>query len=181
MRLINYEDNEIKVADEALLIRPIRELFEADKTKSKEQFWRQMSYMYFMYDPRSTYMYLTIESEREEEIRKQEGFPEDWKPSAKLIAASEQYKAHVITTSSLLLDDLRVGINNIRTFFRTVNLSDVDEKGKPLYQISAVTSAIKQAIELTKMLSEAEKALAQDLSEESGVRGSAAPSMFEDV
>lgn len=181
MRLINYENGEIKVADEAFLIRPIRELFEADKSKNHEQFWRQMSYMYFMYDPRSSYMYLVDEEERAEEIMKQEGLGPDWTPTTKLISAIEQYKAHVVTTSALLLEDLRVGINNLRSFFRTVNLSDVDDKGKPVYQVSAVTSAIKQAIELTKMLADAEKSLAQDLSTDSGVRGSAAPSMFEEV
>lgn len=181
MHLINCENNEIKVSDEALLIRPIRELFESDKSKNKEQFWKQMSYMYFMCDPRSTYMYIIDEEERAEEIKKQEGLDVDWTPSEKLNSAIEQYKAHVITTSALLLEDLRVGINNLRVFFRTVNLKDVDDKGKPLYQVSSVTSAIKQAIELTKMLAEAEKSLAQDLSEESSVRGSAAPSMYEDI
>ena len=179
MKLINYDGGELKVADEAFLIRPIRELFEDDKSKNHEQFLRQMSYLWFMSDPRSSYMYLTSETERSEEIKKQEGFGADWKPSEKLIAAIEQYKSHIITTSSLLLEDIRIGIDNVRAFFRTVNLGDVDEKGKPIYQISAVTGAIKQAIELTKMLAEAEKSLAQELTEDSGVRGSAKPSTFE--
>lgn len=181
MKLVEFDGVEFKIADEALLIRPIRELFGKDKTVKKEQFWRQMSYMWFMCDPRSTYMYLTDEAERSEEIKQQEGFDPDWKPSPLLIQAMEQYKKHVVTTSSLLLEDLRIGINNLRTFFRTVNLNDVDSKGKPLYQVSSITNAIKQAIELSKMLGEAEKELAKDYAQEVEVRGSLSPATYEDI
>lgn len=179
MKLISYDGGELKVADEAFLIRPIRELFEEDKSKNHEDFWRQMSYLWFMCDPRSSYMYLTSEDDRAYEVKKQEGFDDNWVPSLKLEEAMLQYKSHVITTSSLLLDDLRIGINNLRTFFRTVNLNDTDKNGKPLYQVSSITGAIKQAIELTKLLAEAEKSLTQELTEDSGVRGSARPSEFE--
>lgn len=180
MKLIKYDGVELKVADEAFLIRPIRQLYEADRTKSKEQFWKQMSYLWFMCDPRSSYMYLTDEEARAEEIKMQEGFDPDWKPSQKLLDAMEQYKKHVITTSSLLLEDIRMGIDNIRSFFRTVDLTATDDKGKPLYQVSSVTSAVKQAIELSKMLGEAEKELARDYENEGSARGSLQKSAFED-
>lgn len=180
MKLINYDGMEIKVTDEAFLIRPIRQLYEADRTKSKENFWKQISYLWFMCDPRSSYMYLTNEEQRAEEIKLQEGFDPDWQPSEKLKAAMEQYKKHVITTSSLLLEDIRIGIDNIRKFFREVDLSQTDDKGKPLYQVSSVTSAVKQAIELSKMLGEAEKELARDYEKESSARGSLQKSAFED-
>ena len=35
MKLIEFDNFELKVADEAFLIRPIRELFEKDKSKKK--------------------------------------------------------------------------------------------------------------------------------------------------
>lgn len=181
MKLITYDGAELKVTDEALLIRPIRQLLEQDKTKSKENFYRQMSYLWFMCDPRSTYMYMTDETERAHAIKEQEGFDIDWEPSPLLVQAMEQYKKHVVTTSSLLLEDLRIGINNLRVFFRTVNLQDTDSKGKPLYQVSSITSAIKQAIELSKMLGEAEQELAKDYEQEQEVRGSQTPAAYEDI
>ena len=61
MKLIEFDGMEFKIADEALLIRPIRELFEKDKSKKKEEFWKQISYLWFMCDPRSTYQYLVDE------------------------------------------------------------------------------------------------------------------------
>ena len=51
MKLIEFDNYEIRVADEALLIKPIRKLFNQDKTSTKEKFFQQMSYMYFMINP----------------------------------------------------------------------------------------------------------------------------------
>ena len=68
MKLIEFDNYEIKVADEALLIKPIRKLFNQDKTSTKEKFFQQMSYMYFMINPASTYMYIVDSEERAKEI-----------------------------------------------------------------------------------------------------------------
>ena len=92
MKLIKYDGVEFKIADEALLIRPIRELFRQDKSKKKEEFWKQISYLWFMCDPRSTYQYLIDENERAAEIKRQEGLGEKWKPSALLQEAMDVYK-----------------------------------------------------------------------------------------
>lgn len=181
MKLIEYDGQEFKIADEALLVRPIRELFQKDKSKRKEEFWRQISYLWFMCDPRSSYMYLTDEEERAAEVRAQEGFEDTWKPSPLLISAMEQYRKLVVTTSALLIEDIRYGINNVRAFFREADPRTLDDKGRPLYQISSVTSAIKQGLELSKMLAIAEKELARDFESENAARGSAEAATYEGI
>lgn len=181
MKLIEYDGQEFKIADEALLVRPIRELFQKDKSKRKEEFWRQISYLWFMCDPRSSYMYLTDEEERATEVRAQEGFEDTWKPSPLLVSAMEQYRKLVVTTSALLIEDIRYGINNVRAFFREADPRTLDEKGRPLYQISSVTSAIKQGLELSKMLAIAEKELARDFESENAARGSAEAATYEGI
>jgi len=181
MRLISYDGFELKVADEALLIRPIRELFEADRSKRKEQFLRQMSYLYFMTDPRSTLMYVTDEEERSREVRLQEGFPDGWEPDARLRAAMERYRAHTVTTSSLVLQSMRKSIDNLRRFLEQVDLLAVDDRGKPLYQVAAITTAIKQVPEISRALAEAERALERDFADaDMKARGSRELSPFED-
>ena len=181
MKLIEFDGLELKVADEALLITPIRYLFENDKSKKKDNFWRQMSYLWFMCDPRSTYQYLTDEKERDLEIRKLEGYPEDWEPNYLLKDAMNIYRQQTITTASLLLEGMRKGIDNVRKFLADVDLFAVDEKTqKPLYQVSTITSALKQIPELAKALVDAEKALAKDFDTEDSARGNAEKSAFED-
>ena len=181
MKLIEFDGIEFKLADEALLIRPIRQLFEKDKSKKKEEFWNQISYLWFMCDPRSTYQYLVNEADRAAEIKKLEGFQEDWEPSELLQEAMNIYRQQTTTTASLLLEGMRKGIENVRKFLADVDLFAVDEKTqKPLYQVSTITSALKQIPELAKALVDAEKALAKDFDTEDSARGNAEKSAFED-
>lgn len=180
MKLIEYDGMELKVADEALLVRPFRELFNADRSRGKEQFIRQMSYLWFMVDPRSPYVCITDEAARAAEVKAQEGFPEDWEPSEKLREAMERYAALTVTTQALLLQSTRKAMANLRRFLETVDLLATDDHGKPIYQVSAITTALKQMPELSKALAEAEKALAKDFEEEGKARGSLQKSVYED-
>ena len=181
MKLIEFDGLEFKIADEALLIRPIRELLEKDKSKKKEEFWKQMSYLWFMCDPRSTYQYITDEKSRSLEIKAQEGLGVDWEPSETLKDAMEVYRKHTVTTSSLLLEGMRKGIENLRKFLTEMNLAAKDKSGRPIYQVSTMTSALKQVPDLAKALVEAEKSLAKDFATDDKARGNAEKAVGEDI
>ena len=75
MKLIEYDNYQLKLSDEAYLVRPIRKLFNQDRSSTKEKFWQQISYLYFMTDPISSYMYIIDPEERAKEIKIQEGLP----------------------------------------------------------------------------------------------------------
>ena len=171
MHIINYENYEITLTDEAFYIKPIRELFNADRTKNKEKFLQQMSIIYFLVDPRSSYSYIIDEEERFEEIKIQEGLPKDFKIDKKLQEAIDIYKKHIITTSYLLLQDTKTAVDKVRKFLREVDLFAVDDKGKPMYTIQSITSAIKQIPQLAKDLVEAEKMIAKEIEEAGRARG----------
>jgi len=173
MKLIEFDGLEFKIADEALLVRQIRELFEQDKSKRKEQFWKQISYLWFMCDPRSTYQYITDEMSRSLEIKAQEGFDVDWEPSDLLKEAMDIYRKHTVTTSALLLEGMRKGIDKLSTFLSTTEISEKT--------VSAMTSALRQIPELAKALVEAEKSLAKDFAAEDNARGSATKAVGEDI
>lgn len=180
MKLIEYDGEQLKVTDEAFHVRGIRELFESDKSKKHEKFMRQLAYLWFMVDPRSPYQYLTDKDTRSAEIKKQEGFESDWEPSEQLQTAMNDYASLTVTTQSLLLQSMRKGIDNLRAFFESVDLTAVDRNQKPIYQVASVTTALKQVPELAKALADAEKSLAKDFAEESMMRGSATKSIDED-
>ena len=173
MKLIEFDGIEFRIADEALLIKQIRELFEKDKSKRKEEFWKQMSYLWFMCDPRSTYMYITDEEERAREIKEQEGIDEDWTPSSLLKEAMLIYKKHTITTSALLLEGMRKGIDKLSKFLGDTEFSDKT--------VSAMTSALKQIPELAKALAEAERSLAKDFASDDKTRGNIEKAAGEDL
>lgn len=180
MHILEYNNYQVEPTQEAFLIKPIRDLYNADKTKTKDKFMTQMSIIYFLVDPRSSYNYIIDEKDRLAAIIEQEGLPANFKIDKKLQSAIDIYKKHTITTSYLLLQDTKLAIDKVRQFLRDVNLKDTDDKGKPLYTINSVTSAIKQIPQLAKDVIEAEKAINREIEEHGKLRGTANKTLMDD-
>lgn len=171
MHILEYQNYEVVPTEEAFLIKPIRDLYNNDKSKTKEKFMQQMSILYFMVDPRSTYNYILSDEDRFQAILEQEGLPKDYKIDKKLQDAMEIYRKHTVTSSFLLLQDMKIAIEKVRQFLRDVDLTAVDDKGKPLYTINSVTAAIKQIPQLAKDVVEAEKTITKEIEEQGRARG----------
>lgn len=168
VELINYE---VVPTQECFLVKPLRQLFNADKSKNKEKFMQQLSVVYFMADPRSSYNYVTDLDDRLEMIKEQEGLDKNFKIDDKLSEAIECYKKHTMTTSTLLLEDARTAVDKVRQFLREVDLDAVDDKGKPKYTINSITAALKQIPQLAKDLQETEKTVTREIEEVGRARG----------
>ena len=180
MHILEYNNYQIEPTQEAFLIKPIRDLYKADKSKTKDKFMTQMSVIYFLVDPRSSYNYIIDEDERLKAIIEQEGLPSNFKIDKKLQEAIDIYKKHVITTSYLLLQDTKLAIDKVRQFLRDVDLTAVDDKNKPIYTINSVTSAIKQIPQLAKDVIDAEKAITREIEEQGKLRGTANKTLMDD-
>lgn len=173
MKLITTEGYSLKIADEALLIKPIRKLWNQDRSASKEQFYRQMSYLYFMVDPRSTYSYILDEGERAKAIIEQEGLGEDFTPSPLLREAMDIYKKHTVTPSQELLNAALKAAHTVSEFLMKPDiLEQEDDKGKPKYQISSITSALKNVEGIVSSLQNLQRKVESELTEQSKARGS---------
>lgn len=171
MHILEYSNYLIQPTQEALLIKPIRKLYNKDKTKNKEKFLQTMSLIYFYVDPRSTYNYITNDEERFQAILKQEGLPKNFTITKEIQEAIDEYRKHCITTSFLLLQDTKIAIDKVREFLRDVDLNKLDDKGKPIYTIQSVTTAIRQIPQLAKDVLEAEKAVSKEIEEQGRARG----------
>ena len=182
MHLVSFDNYELKISPEALLVKPIRDLYRKDTMRNKDFFYRQMSYIYFMIDPRSTYMYITNEEERSKTIIEQESLANAnnvFNISKELEKAMEWYKKHTITTSSLMLQSTLIAADKIRKFLTEVELTEVDDNGKSKYDVSKITNAMKNVMEIIPKLKELEKKVVQDTEDKTrtGIRQKA---MFED-
>lgn len=172
MKLIQFIDYQIKLADEAFLIKPIRKLFNQDRSERKERFFQQMSYLYFMVDPRSTYAYLLDEDERKQAIIEQEGLDPNFQPSSLLKEAMEIYKNHTITASQKLLESALISAEKVSKFLRDVDLYEEDDKGRPKYQVSQITTALKNVEGIVTSLQNLQKKVDQEVNEQGKARGS---------
>lgn len=168
MKLIKIEDYQLKISDEALLVKPFRRLWNMDRSQGKEQFYRQMSLIYFTYSPTSNYSYILDEKDRMQEAMEQEGITEV-KFTPELKAAIEAYKKLTKTSSSELLADTRQIVGKLRDALKAIKF---DPSSKDVVSdISAVTTIVGKIPKLVKELTEAERAVAKELAEQGSVRG----------
>lgn len=169
MKLLQYINYQVVVTDEALLVKAIRDLYNADTTKTKETFMQQASIIFFMADPRSSYSDIIDSKEKFEEILKCEGIKV--KMTKTLQAAIDRYAELSQTTSSKLLEDTKIAVSKVRKFLREVDLDQLDDKNRPIYTVSSITTAIKQIPQLSKDLVETERVVNKEIEEQGRMRG----------
>lgn len=169
MKLIKVENFELKVADEALLVKPIRKLFNQDRSKNKEAFYKQMSILYFVYDPSSNYSYIVNDKDRLTEVLAQEGIS-DFKMTPEFKDAVETYKKLTVTPSSIFLDDIQMVMDKMRKALKNIDFESLDEKDM-VNAIKTVTAVVSATPKLTKDLAAARKAVEKEREEQASARG----------
>lgn len=180
MRLLKYEGYTLTIEPEALTIKSIKNLWNRDKSKGKERALSELGYIYFMVDPRSTYSYITDIDSREEKIILEEGLPKGWKPDKIVQDAMKSYKDSIVTTSYLLLEDTKFAVDNLRKYLRSMDFTETDDKGKPKYPVNTLATAVNQVADLAEKLMKAERTVAQEIVENSKMRGQKDKSILED-
>ena len=179
MRLLKYEGYKVTIAPETLTLVPFKKIWNRDRTASKDRALSEISYIYFMIDPRSDYQYLVDEDERSKAIIEDTGMPSNWKPDKLMKEAMELY-GKFKPTAALLLEDTRYAVEKLRKLLRSIDLEEKDDKGKPVYTLNTITATIKQVPSLAKDLDEAEKALANEMRNSGKMRGQGEKTIMED-
>nr|DAI06391.1 MAG TPA: hypothetical protein [Crassvirales sp.] len=180
MKLFRYEGYNLTISEEALALKAFRQVWNRDKSASKERAIMELGYCYFMEDPRSDYQYIVDREERSKSIKEGEGLRPNWEPDTTVKEAMKLY-ASFKTTSALLLEDTRVAVDKLRQLLRDIDLTKEDDKGKPVYTLNTVTATIKQIPSLIKDLDEAERALVKELAQNDKVRGAQEKAIYEDM
>lgn len=179
MKLFKYEGYKIEISEEAFALKVFRQIWNRDRTVNKEKAISELGYVYFMTDPRSDYQYLVDEEERSRAIIEGEGLPSDWKPD-KLVREAMEFYGRFKPTAALLLEDTRYAVDKLRKLLREIDLTEIDEKGRPIYTLNTITATIKQVPLLAKDLDEAEKALASEMRNQGRMRGQGEKTIMED-
>lgn len=171
MKLFKYEGYRVVISEEAMMLKPFKKIWDRDKHDDKRDALNELAFIYFFADPRSDYQYITIPEDRIRAIKEGEGLPDKWEPDKDLLKAVEFYDSFK-PMSALLLDDSRKMINKLRDYINDIDFNEKDDKGRPVYTMSSITSTIKQIPELTKTLNEAERLVNQEMLEAAKARGS---------
>lgn len=171
MKVFKYEGYEVKIAPEALALRPFKKIWEKDKSKNKENATQEMSFLYFYCDPRSDYQYIVDDEDRLEAVKKGIGFEDKWKPDATLQAAIAFYRTFD-SPAAILLRTASEAVDKVQKTIK--DLTPDDTKSLKEY-----LTTLKLIPEVATMLRDAEKALAEEM-EYGEAAGSIEKGMFED-
>ena len=180
MKLFKYEGYKITISEEALLLKPFKAIWKRDKSLNKEKALSELGFIYFFCDIRSDYQYIVDEESRMASIKEGEGMPEDWTPDSVVLEAMQFYSTFK-PTSALLLEDTRFAVDKLRKLLREIDLTQTDERGKPIYTLNTITATIKQVPSLVKDLDEAERSIAKEIAQSDKVRGAQSKSIYEDL
>jgi hypothetical protein len=180
MKLLEFENFEVKPTAEALLVRPIRRLYNADRSKQKERFYQQISYLFFMVDPRSTYSYIIDPEERAQQIILQEGLPKDFKPSSDLEEAMRIYEQHITTSSKRLLESTKIAVDALSEELRQTKerLRERTEKGAAVTKVNDVMGTLEKVLKFIPQLQDLERKVDAEIKDTTRARGTS-NSMFE--
>ena len=178
MKLVKINNYKLEIEDELLLLKPFKEVYKADKTKDKSKFMDFLTIVYYAYDPRSDYNYITDEESRIQEVCDSNGF-EVPKFTQRELECIELYKKSTTTASTLLLEDTKLTIEKIREMLKSVDFSILEEKDK-VNAIKSIASTVSMIPKLVKDLAEAEKAVTKEIEEAGRARGGNAKKLFED-
>jgi hypothetical protein len=171
MKLFKYEGYEVRVAPEALTLKPFKKLWDRDKSKTKEKATMELSFLYFYCDPRSDYQYIVDDSDRMDAVKEGIGFDSNWKPDATLQKAIDFYGTFD-TPAAELLRTSRTGVEKVRKLVETLEPDDTKS-------LKDYLTVMKLIPEVASMISEAEKTL--NAEEEYGeARGQIEKAMFDD-
>lgn len=179
MKLFKYEGYKITISEEALLLKPFKAIWKRDKSQNKDRALSELGFIYFFCDIRSDYQYIVDEELRLKEIKLGEGLPEDWEPDTLVKEAMVFYNTFK-PISALLLEDTRYAVDKLRKLLRDIDLTQTDDKGKPIYTLNSITATIKQVPSLVRDLDEAEKSIAKEIAQNDKVRGTQTKSIYED-
>ena len=171
MKLFKYEGYEVKVAPEALTLKPFKKIWDRDKSKTKERAIQEFGFLYFYCDPRSDYQYIIDPEDRLEAVKKGEGFPGEWKPDATLMKAIEFYSSFD-TPSAMLLRAASEAVDKVQKTLKELEPDDTKS-------LKDYLTALKMIPEVAAMMKDAEKALNEEM-EYGEAKGSIEKTLFDD-
>ena len=171
MKLFKYEGYEVRVAPEALTLKPFKKLWNRDKSKDKEKAMIELSFLYFYCDPRSDYQYIIDDEIRMDAVKEGQGLPENWKPDAAVKEAITFYRSFD-TTSAVLLGAAAEAVDKVQKLIK--DLEPDNTKSLKEYLM-----ALKLIPEVASMIQDAEKALNEE-QEFGEAKGAMEKTLFDD-
>lgn len=185
MNLIEFDKGtySVKYSPLLLTLEPFKKIIDRDKTKNKEIAIKEISFIAFFADIRSDYMYIVNDEERARELVNDLELPKNWKIDATIKQAIEFYTSRSTTVNSSIYKSACKAAIDISNYLNKTDalLSERDENGKVVTDISKITSALEKVPKIMANLNSAHTELIKEQKITEGrTKGSKTFNIFED-
>lgn len=185
MNLIEFDKGtySVKYSPLLLTLEPFKKIIDRDKTKGKEIAIKEISFIAFFADIRSDYMYIVSDEERARELVNDLELPKNWKIDTTIKQAIEFYTSRSTTVNSSIYKSACKAAIDISNYLNKTDalLSERDENGKVVTDISKITSALEKVPKIMANLNSAHTELIKEQKITEGrTKGSKTFNIFED-
>ena len=159
---------------EILLVREFKNLFDKDKSKDKNQAFKELTYIYLALDWKSPYSQYT-ELERHEEALRDSGLTEEEFNNPVFREACRKYRALQDSNKSIkMLNAAKTAVDRFIDYFEViVDLNERDQNGKPIFSAEKVMKEVSNLTKVHQELIDLENAVKKELIEQSTLRAGA--------
>ena len=153
------------------MIPELKTIWDADETKDKIEAIKKLSYIYFLCDYKSPYVLSVPPELVAKTVAKDFMKDEDYEPDSSTLAAIDKYKELQKTPSMSLLEAATITIHKLSSYLRSVDLSERDKSGKPVYKPSDVTNSLKSIGGIVESVAKVQEQIEKETVAQGKLRG----------
>ena len=176
--LFDMKDGKFIVNPERLIIPPFREIWERDKTKTKEVAIAELSFVYFVADFESPYANFP-EDERLERVKADFLTKYKVRGDELLNRAIAKYQEFQSTHSMRLLKSAQSAADKMSGYFKSVDFTAQSDDGKLLYVAKDVATTLGNVGKIIESLDKVEEKVKKEIKTEVKIRGGGKASPYE--
>jgi hypothetical protein len=178
MEIFTLSNNQPIVTTEALLIKQFKDLYDRDRSKNKDLAHKELAWVYFTTDYKSKYLTYDIET-REEILKEDLNLNKTWEPDELIKLAQDKYDQLQQTPTLNYLRSMLNAQQKSTDYFNSVDYSLLDAKGRPVYTIEKINSAMANAAKVVDTIEKLKEKVEKEQSISTKFRGNQEASFFE--
>ncbi len=176
------KEGTLTVDDQLWGLLPFKAILKRDKSRTKEQAFKEMLFIYYYADIKSDYLIME-HKERVTEIKRDIGLDDNWKIDSVIQEAIEFYEKRSLTVIGKLYKNALKAANDISEYLTHTAelLEERDDKGKPVNTLVSIVGGISKIKTVMQDLKAAEKELIKEKVETEGrMKGAKTMGFFEE-
>lgn len=172
---------------DVFLIKEFKDLFDDHRCrgvagdpngKMKFRAFRELAYIYLMYDWKTPYSEYSA-AERREAALLDADVKEEWLEDPIFKAAAKKYQDLQDSRILRLLNSAYKATDELRLYFDTLNMQERDTFGKPMYQAKNVMAELASLGKTVEGLQQLQFMVMKEREKQSNLRGDAEPGLFD--